>query len=148
AEQGVVPAVAQGTDAASLFLFPTLKLGAKSTDITAVFPTSTGTRQASPLPTGHSEEAFLGGVLVVPRSSFIGFTVDEPFSEGRERMTTLFTNGKLPDATRIGINWTVSNLNRPWFAGSSVIPHSDTCNGSAWRKLIIEGLKHASAGGC
>jgi hypothetical protein len=134
--------------AGSLLLFPVVKPGAKASGITAVFPTSAkGSAASSPLSVGHNEESFLAGILVAPMSQFIGFMVDGPFDRGRAR-TTRFTNGKLPDGTNIGINWTVSNLNRPWFAGSPTIPQTDQCHGKTWRQRIIEGLKQATVARC
>jgi len=54
----------------------------------------------------------------------------------------------LIDGKGVGIAWTSSNLNAPWFGGSQWIPNSDPCNGNAWRALIIDGLNQASVGLC
>ena len=60
-----------------------------------------------------------------------------------------FTNvPKLADGKGVGIDWTSSNLNNPWFGGSRTIPSKDICNGAAWRKLIVDGLMQASTGLC
>jgi hypothetical protein len=55
---------------------------------------------------------------------------------------------KLADGGRVGINWTSANLNNAWFGGNSCIPNTDTCNGNAWRKVIVDGLNQASIGAC
>ena len=39
-------------------------------------------------------------------------------------------------------------LNNPRFGGSYCIPSTDTCDGQAWRELIIAGLEQASAPAC
>lgn len=143
---------------ANLFLYPVLKPPPRPSSPTAprlappppppaVLPTGRSTwTDASPLPVGHSEESFLG-LLGTPSSNFIGFSINLPFDPSRAR-TPRFTNGKLPDGTEIGINWTVSNLNRSWFAGSPIIPHTDQCNGEKWRKAIIGGLKQVASQSC
>jgi hypothetical protein len=136
--------------AANLFLFPWLNqkglaLG-PSKVWPAVVPTSaTGMKPASPIP-GYSavEEHFCRYVIEAPASQFIGFVVQTPFDAGRARMVQ-FTN---LDRLSLGINWTSSNLNAPYFAGSRMIPATDQCNGKAWRELIMAGLTKASAGAC
>ena len=52
------------------------------------------------------------------------------------------------DGKPVGIEWTSSNMNRPWFGGSQWIPNTDNCKGNAWRALIIDGLNQASVGAC
>ena len=53
-----------------------------------------------------------------------------------------------PDKHGIGIAWTSSNLNGPWFGGARWIPNTDDCKGNGWRKLIIDGLNQASVAAC
>lgn len=89
------------------------------------------------LPVG---DYFCQSVLKAPASDFIGFELDEPFGQGRARLPWVTNVHKLADGKPLGINWTSSNLNRPWFGGNSCIPNSDTCNGNAWRKVIVDGL--------
>jgi hypothetical protein len=79
---------------------------------------------------------------------FIGFELDVPFGQGRARLPWVTNVNKLADGKPLGINWTSSNLNRPWFGGNSCIPNSETCNGNAWRKVIVDGLNQASVGAC
>lgn len=78
---------------------------------------------------------------------FIGFQVDVPYSQFEARLDW-FSNATLADGRDVGIDWTSSNLNHPWFGGSRTIPNKDTCNGAAWRKLIVDGLTQASTGLC
>jgi hypothetical protein len=87
-------------------------------------------------------------VLKAPSSNFIGFQLEAPFRKGREKLPWVTNVEKLADGGPVGINWTSSNLNRPWFGGSSCIPNTDTCNGNAWRKVIVDGLNQASVGAC
>jgi hypothetical protein len=55
---------------------------------------------------------------------------------------------KLADGEGVGIDWTSSNLNQQWFGGSQAIPNTDTCNGLAWRQLIVDTLYKVSSGIC
>ena len=71
-----------------------------------------------------------------------------PFKQGREKLAWVSNVDKLADGAPAGINWTSSNLNRTWFGGSSCIPGTDTCNGKAWRKIIVDGLNQASVAAC
>jgi len=57
-----------------------------------------------------------------------------------------YRNAKLPDGRTWSIGWNSGNLNAPWFGGSRWIPDSDQCKGNAWRNLIVDGMKRASAG--
>jgi len=62
---------------------------------------------------------------------------------------TWFSNvGKLADGEGVGIDWTSSNLNHPWFGGSPSIPNTAACNGQAWRQLITNALYQASSSSC
>jgi hypothetical protein len=138
-------------DAGSMIVFPWLK--PKSQNRTAL-PTAlpiNGTQflASTPIPdaTLPLDEYVCNYRLQAPPSMFIGFQVDVPYSplEGR---FDWFSNAKLADGKSVGIDWTSSNLNHPWFGGSRFIPNKDTCNGPAWRKLIVDGLMQASTGLC
>jgi hypothetical protein len=93
------------------------------------------------------DEAFCQSVLYAPAGYFIGCVIDVPYSPVESRFAW-FTSGKLPDGLSVGIDWTSSNLNHPWFGGSRTIPDTADCNGAQWRKLIIDGLYQASASAC
>jgi hypothetical protein len=79
---------------------------------------------------------------------FIGFQVDVPYSKVEGRFDWFTNVPKLADGKGVGIDWTSSNLNHPWFGGSRFIPNKDTCYGAAWRKLIVDGLMQASTPSC
>jgi hypothetical protein len=139
--------------AGNLFLFPWLKPKGRAQKVVwpSVAPTdSMQFIQASPIPNAYLplDEYFCGFVLKAPWSNFIGFALDAPFEQGREKLAWVSNVDKLADGGPVGINWTSSNLNRPWFGGSSSIPSTDTCNGKAWRKVIVDGLNQASVGAC
>jgi hypothetical protein len=136
-------------NAGNLFLFPWLKPGGAALGLSALFPTSpTASRQALPLARASvADELFCGTVIQAPRPAFIGFIVNVPYDEARTK-TKRCTNYLLNDGKQAGINWTSSNLNHPYFAGSRLIPSTSLCNGSRWRALIVEGLKAASTGAC
>lgn len=142
--------------AGNLFLFPWLNekgraLGAAK-DWQTVMPTSlTRFVTAGPIPNWQLplDEYFLDYRLVAPIGSFVGFRVDAPFPDGKNPLRPWRTNvDKLADGKPIGIEWTSSNLNRPWFAGSQWIPPTNDCQGNAWRALIIDGVNQASVGVC
>jgi hypothetical protein len=143
----------QGTySAGNLFLFPWLKAKGRLQKVVwpSVVPTDgTNFVQASPLPNNYLplDEHFCSVVLEAPASNFIGFELDTPF-KGREGLVWVTNVKKLADGHPVGINWSSPNLNRPWFGGSSCIPNTDTCNGTAWRKVIVDGLNQASVGAC
>jgi len=94
------------------------------------------------------DEQFCSAVLQAPSSNFHRLFAGRPFNKGRERLAWTTNVTKLADGGPVGINWTSSNLNRGWFGGSSSVPNSDTCNGSAWRKVIIDGLNQATVAAC
>jgi hypothetical protein len=137
--------------AGNLFLFPWLKpkgqaLG-MAKDWQTVMPTSaTNIMTAKPIPNWRLplDEYFLRYILQAPWGSFIGFRVDVPFNLQDSRRAW-FTN---VDTPAVGIGWNSSNLNAPWFAGSTWIPPSDPCNGNAWRALIVNGVKLAASAIC
>jgi hypothetical protein len=138
-------------DAGSMMVFPWLKPKGKGLGaLAAMLPVnSTQLMSSGPIPDSSLpvDEYFCNYRLQAPTAMFIGFQVDVPHSplEGR---FDWFTNAKLADGKGIGIDWTSSNLNHPWFGGSRFIPKNDTCNGTAWRKLIVDGLMQASSGSC
>jgi hypothetical protein len=139
--------------AGNLFLFPWLKPKGRAQKIIwpSVAPTdATQFVQASPIPNGYLPlgDYFCSSVLKAPSSNFIGFELDAPFEEGREKLVWVTNVDKLADGGPVGINWTSANLNNAWFAGNSCIPNTDTCNGNAWRKIIVDGLNQASIGAC
>jgi hypothetical protein len=140
-------------NAGNLFLFPWLKPkgNARNTLWPSVAPVdATQFVQASPIPDESLpvDEYFCRIVLQAPWSAFIGFALDAPAGKNGSQ-SAWFTNvDKLADGGGARIDWTSSNLNRPWFGGSSWIPDTDACNGMAWRKVIVDGLNQASAGVC
>jgi hypothetical protein len=139
--------------AGNLFLFPWLKPKGRAQSVVwpSVAPTdATQFVQASPIPNTYlpPSEYFCDFVLNAPSSNFIGFQLDEPHRNGREKLAWISNVDKLADGVPVGINWTSSNINRPWFGGNSCIPDTDACNGKAWRKVIVDGLNQASVGAC
>jgi hypothetical protein len=138
-------------DAGSMMVFPWLKPKAKnSTALPAVVPVNSVQFVSSgPIPDGTLpvDEYFCRVCLQAPITMFIGFQVDVPHGQGEARFDW-FSNARLADGKGVGIDWTSSNLNNPWFDGSRTIPNKDTCNGAAWRKLIVDGLTQASTGLC
>jgi|GEM_PF-2336511 len=141
--------------AGNLFLFPWLNkkgqaLGAAK-DWQTVMPTSdTKFMTAAPIPNWRLplDEYFLRYRLQAPIEMFVGFRVDQPFGLNDSRRPWFTNVDKLADGKGVGIAWTSSNLNAPWFGGSPWIPNSDSCSGSAWRALIADGLNQASVGIC
>jgi hypothetical protein len=141
--------------AGNLFLFPWLKPKGVALGQTkvwgALMPTSaTAAKQASPIPnaTLPQDEYFCNVVLQASPNVFIGFAADVPFNT-LEAQLGLYTNvDQLADGQPMGLDWASSNLNNPWFGGSRAIPETEVCNGSAWRKLIVDGLNQASVGAC
>jgi hypothetical protein len=139
--------------AGNLFLFPWLNAKGRAQKIVwpCVAPTdSTQFIQANPIPSHFlpPDEYLCDRVLQAPSLNFIGFQVGAPFGKGRARLTWITDVAKLADGRPVGINWTSSNLNRAWFGGSNSIPNGETCNGAAWRKVIVEGLNQASVAAC
>src|SRR4051794_9779967 len=136
-------------NAGSMIVFPWSKPKGRGA-LPAVLPVnSTQLMASTPIPdaTLPLDEYVCNYRLQAPPTMFIGFQVDVPHSplEGR---FDWFSNAKLADGKGVGIDWTSSNLNHPWFGGSRFIPAKDTCNGPAWRKLIVDGLMQASSGVC
>ena len=130
----------------ALFLFP-FQLSAMSPDLPAFLP---GHSAAHPpiatiamTPGGlPPDEYFCNYVLKAPSRSFISFSVGVPFAHGAQKRFW-HTNVDNIGGRSVGIGWTSSNLNHPWFAGSRWIPHRD--EGKYWRARIIEGLRQAAA---
>ena len=137
--------------AGNLFLFPWLKRKAGSTVWPSVMPIdATQFVQASPIPNKNLPpgDYFCRFVLKAPSSNFIGFELDAPFGQGRSKLAWVTNLDKLADGAPVGINWTSTNLNPVWFGGNSSVPNTGACNGSAWRKVIIDGLNQASVAAC
>jgi hypothetical protein len=142
-------------EAGELFLYPWLKPKGKALGPgrawPAVVPTNaTLFESSSPIPdaTLPVDEYFCRYVLQAPWASFIGFQVDTPFDTADARRDWFTNVDKLADGHGVGIDWTSSNLNNAWFGGSNWIPGSETCNGKAWRQIIVDGLQQASVGAC
>ena len=142
-------------EAGSMFVFPWLKPKGQALGQTkvwgAVLPTNSIQFMSSgPIPdaTLPVDEYFCHFRLQVPTPMFIGFQVDVPYSRVEGRFDWFTNVDKLADGKGVGIDWTSSNLNHLWFGGSRFIPNKDTCNGPAWRKLIVDGLNQASASLC
>jgi hypothetical protein len=138
-------------DAGSMMVFPWLKpKGKGGAALPAVVPVN-GVQflPSGPIPdaTLPLDEYFCNYRLQAPGAMFIGFQVDVPYSRLEGRFDW-FSNVKLADGKGVGIDWTSSNLNHPWFGGSRFIPNKDSCNGPAWRKLIVDGLNQACTGLC
>jgi hypothetical protein len=138
-------------DAGSMMVFPWLKpKGQNRAALPAVVPVgSIQLMPSGPIPDGTLpvDEYFCRFRLQAPITMFIGFQVDVPYGGGEGRFDW-YSNAKLADGKDVGIDWTSSNLNHPWFGGNRCIPSKDTCNGAAWRKLIVDGLSQASTGLC
>jgi len=139
-------------EAGNLFLFPWIKPKAPVARLWAsAAPASLSQAlQAAPIPnaTLPLDEYFCRIVLVAPTVAFIGFSVDTPHEKSVSRRPWTSNVEKLADGAGVGIGWDSAGLNAPWFGGSRWIPHGETCNGKAWRKLIVEGLQQASVPAC
>ena len=137
--------------AGNLFLFPWLKPKGEKKNFPAAMPVN-GTQwvSATPIPdaTLPLDEYFIRFVLKAPWNAFIGFLVDNPHSALDAKLGWFSNVDKLADGKGVGIDWTSHNLNGPWFGGSHWIPPTDTCQGNAWRSLVVAGLKHASVAAC
>jgi hypothetical protein len=139
-------------NAGSMMLFPWLKpKGKSSAALPAAVPVnSVQFMPSGPIPDGTLplDEYFCRFRLQAPITMFIGFQVDVPYGRVEARADWFSNVDKLADGKGVGIDWTSSNLNDRWFGGSRFIPNKDTCNGAAWRKLIVDGLTQASTGLC
>lgn len=138
--------------AGNLFLFPWLKPKGVSLNKTwaSYCPISaSGVKSVQPITAALPADGyFCESILGAPAGMFIGFGVDVPYSKVESRFDWFTNVDKLPDGQGVGIDWTSSNLNQPWFAGAQTIPNTDACNGNGWRKLVVEGLKQASTSVC
>jgi hypothetical protein len=141
--------------AGNLFLFPWLKKSGQALGVGrnwgTVMPLDpTRSTSGAPIPNWQMplDEYFLRYKIEAPIASFIGFRADALFNLQDARRPWFTNVDKLADGKGIGIAWTSSNLNGPWFAGNHWIPNSDDCKGNAWRKLIIDGINQASANHC
>jgi hypothetical protein len=140
-------------EAGNMFLFPWLKSKGRGQGRMwgAAFPaSSTQSMSADPIPnaTLPTDEYFCNFILKAPATMFIGFQVDVPYSPLEARFAWFSNVDKLADQQGVGIDWTSSNLNHPWFGGSRFIPNKDQCYGNAWRKLIVDALNEATVGRC
>ncbi len=143
-------------NAGNLFLFPWLKPKGAARGIAwpSVVPVdATQYVQAGPIPNENLpvDEYFCRIVLQAPWSNFIGFALEASAAQKANsppQPAWATRLDKLADGAPVGIDWTSSNLNRAWFGGSSWIPKDETCNGAAWRKVIVDGLNQASVAAC
>jgi hypothetical protein len=141
--------------AGNLFLFPWLNkqgqaLGAAK-DWQTVMPLNlTRMTAAAPIPNWRMplDEYFVRYRLEAQTAGFIGFRVADPVNAQDARRAWYQNVAKLTDGKGVGIGWTSSNLNGPWFGGSRWVPKTDTCNGKKWRALVVDGLNQASIGAC
>jgi hypothetical protein len=130
----------------ALLLFP-FKRSAFNPDLPAFLPGRSATEPliatVAMTPGGlPPDDYFCNYVLKAPRESFISFSVGAPFV-GSAQKQSWHTNVDDIAGHPIGIGWTSSNLNHPWFAGSRWIPDRD--GGKYWRARIIDGLRRAAA---
>jgi hypothetical protein len=144
-----------GYQAGNLFLFPWLKppgqaLGSRRTWPAVLPVNATLYVNSAPIPNANLplDEYYCRILLKAPWTSFIGFQLDQPFGASDTRLAWYTNLDKLADGQGVGICWAGGNLNPPWFAGSGWIPNRDTCNGNAWRQLIVAALNQASVGAC
>jgi hypothetical protein len=137
--------------AGNLSLFPWIKPKGKGKSFPAAVPASaTLSASAASIPNGNLpvDEYFCRFVLQAPWTSFIGFQVDNAFDTADASRDWFSNVNPLADGKPAGIDWTSANLNNGWFGDSRWIPNDATCNGTAWRNLIIDGLQQASARVC
>ena len=136
----------------SLFLYPWLKTPdgrpariAQLSQYQAFLP---GPIPANPLPNFGAplDEQLCTYALQAPSQDFIGFAVDVPLSS-RGGLSWYSTVDSVAGQT-VGVDWSSSNLNGPWFGGSQAIPADDACGGDQWRKLIVAGLRQAATMAC
>lgn len=137
--------------AGNLSVFPWIKPKGQGRTFAAALPTdATAFLNASPIPnaTLPLDEYFCRYLLQVPWTSFIGFLIDQPYNTSDSKLAWFSNVDKLSDGAGVGIDWTSSNLNNPWFGGSRFIPNTDACDGKTWRSLIVSALNQASVGAC
>ncbi len=122
-----------------LFLFP-FTSSAFSADVAAFLPGDGGlpVRTAAMTPGGLPPDEYLCNyVLGVPRENFISFSLGKPLVNGAQNHP--WQGNLVLRGTSVGIGWTSSNLNHPWFAGSRWIPERG--EGARWRAHVIEELR-------
>jgi hypothetical protein len=136
-------------DAGSMIVFPWSKPKGVSRTGTVLPVNKTQFMASTPIPdaTLPLDEYICNYRLLAPMAMFIGFQVDAPYSQFDARADWI-SNATLADGKGVGVDWTSCNLNSPWFGGSRCIPNDGTCNGAAWRKLIVDGLTQVSTGMC
>ena len=129
--------------AQTLILFP-FKLHDTSAGTIAYLPGRDGVIPIAATTTaGLPPDEYLSHyVLKAPWQNFISFTIGAPFMHDAQRRAW-HSNVDNLGGHSVGIGWTSSNLNHPWFAGSRWIP--DRGKGKYWRARIIEGVRQASA---
>ena len=138
----------------SLLLFPWFKpdgLAQRNVVFNAAFPISATTASpVRPIPgsTLPQDEYLCRYVLRAPSQKFIGFLVDTPLPVDQTRSGWCTNIPPLADGAGVAVDWTSSNLNQPWFGGSTVIPSTGDCHGDAWRALIADGLNQVSTNVC
>jgi hypothetical protein len=86
------------------------------------------------------DEYFCHYLLKAPREGFIGFELGTPLASGTDKWPW-HSNVQVGNDT-VGIRWTSSNLNHPWFAGSRWIPDNE--HGEPWRARIIAGVRRVA----
>jgi hypothetical protein len=131
--------------AGSLLLFPFYR-DATSTSELVHLPGPDAARpfvKAAPMTTLGlpPDEFFCHYVLQAPWQSFISCTLEMPIA--REIGVWPWHSNIDIDGATIGVRWTSSNLNHPWFSGSRWIPAND--DGQIWRARIIDGVRRAAA---
>ena len=129
----------------SLFLFP-FKRDAAGANALAFLPSNdAGNPLIKTVPmTTHGlppDEFFCHYVLLAPWRGFISCALDMPIP--REIGKWPWYSNVAVGQEIIGIHWTSSNFNDPWFAGSRWIPENDA--GKIWRARIIDGIRRAAA---
>ncbi len=151
----------------TLLLFPYVKPGAQGAGIPLGSLPGGGKRSVITKVGLPYDEYFLRYILNAPLTGFVGFSLDAPYDkmipwmdattlapenastfdrqQGLRPWRTNVSKLGADGSQEVGIEWTSHNLNGQWFAGSHWIPASDTCDGNAWRRLIISLLRRASA---
>jgi hypothetical protein len=140
-------------EAGSLFLVPWLKREAKASGQRwfASRPAAVGAGiQMNPIPSDAVpiDEYLARVVMELPANALIGFSVDALLAKSSARWQWVTNVDNLAGKTSFSINWTSAMLNPPWFGGSRWIPGDDSCDGKAWRALILDGLKQATIAAC
>jgi len=132
-------------DAGALFLFP-FKYAKSDLEFPAFLPGSSAAKRlvaaAAMTPAGlPPDDYYCSYVLRATRENFIAFSIGAPFT-GRAQKWPWHTNVDNIRGCSIGVGWTSSNFNHPWFAGSRWIP--DSGSGKTWRARIIEGIRRVA----